>query len=92
MVSIEDYKNYDKDFLNKIKYVKKPEKENKIMISTYIFLSNLEKKINKRIINLKKRKREDDSDDIIKIKCYKCNLDITRLYEKGELNTHCCYN
>ena len=56
MVSIEDYKNYDKDFLNKIKYIKKPEIEdrsinkNKIMINTYIFLNNLEKEINKELL------------------------------------------
>ena len=107
MVSIQDLKVIDQEFLYKIKEIKKPDiidksiedyifyesfslNKSQVMLSTFIFISKLQNKINKRNINIKKRKRYTD-DDIKKIKCYQCKKDITRLYEKGMLHTHCCF-
>lgn len=107
MVSIQNLKLNDQEFLNKIKKIKKPDiidksiedyifyeslslNKSQVMLSTFIFINKLQNNINKRITNIKKRKRCTD-DDIKRIKCYKCKKDITRLYEKGMLHTHCCF-
>ena len=107
MVSIQDLKVIDKEFLDKIKKIKKPDiidksiedyifyesfsiNKSQVMLSTFIFINKLQDKINKEIVNIKKRKRSTDQ-DIKRIKCYQCKKDVTRLYEKGMLHTHCCF-
>ena len=109
MVSIQNLKLNDQEFLNKIKKIKKPDmidksiedyifyeslslNKSQVMLSTFIFINKLQNNINKRIINIKKRKRcTAEDEDVKRIKCYQCKKDITRLYEKGMLLTHCCF-
>ena len=59
--------------------------KNNVLKNTINFITNESK-------NIKKRKRTDfEYTDIIKIKCYKCKKDVSKLMITGKLHLHCCY-
>jgi hypothetical protein len=72
----------DDNFLKKLENINLP--SNKVCL-----FQNYCNLVNETVINIKKRKRESN-DDIIKIRCYHCNTDITKLFNNGTIYLHKC--
>lgn len=80
MYNILEYNISDDDFIKKIENIK--------YFGNQLLDSQKHFKIVNKIMS-RKRKRESNN-DIIKIRCYHCNLDITKLFNNGKLHLHKC--
>ena len=61
-------------------------KENNNILKNTINFIDYERK------NNKKRKRNNfEYNNILKIRCYKCKKDVSKLMVTGQLHLHCCY-
>ena len=93
MCSHTDY--YEEDFLGEIirKNIVSPITSTEFLYYDNLYTDKYKIKKNTRLFinSLKKRKWDEMMDDVIKIKCYICKRNISRLMINGGLYRHICF-